>query len=63
MNENYYKEYYNTKKHLYKIRYEEKKIERKKEKELFEPYGGKEKYYKDKILEFCSLNKPKNNEE
>jgi hypothetical protein len=32
MNENYYKEYYNTKKHLYKIRYEEQKIERKKKK-------------------------------
>lgn len=55
--ENYYKEYYNTKKHLYKIRYEEKKIERKKEKELFEPYGGKEKYYKDKYIEFINNNK------
>ena len=63
MDINYYKEYYNTKKHLYKIRYEEKKIQKEKEKELFEPYGGKDKYYKDKIKEFCSLNKSKNNEE
>ena len=62
MDINYYKEYYNTKKHLYKIRYEEKKIEKKKEKELFEPYGVKEKYYKDKILEFISLYKTKKDE-
>tara|TARA_R110000803_G_scaffold193983_1_gene256979 strand:+ start:298 stop:489 length:192 start_codon:yes stop_codon:yes gene_type:complete len=63
MDVNYYKEYYNTKKHLYKLRYEERKIERKKEKELFEPYGGKEKYYRDKILEFISLYKTKKDEE
>jgi hypothetical protein len=63
MNENYYKEYYNTKKHLYKLRYEERKIQKKQQKELFEPYGGEKNYYKDKILEFISLNKPKNNEE
>ena len=55
--DNYYKDYYNTKKHLYKIRYEEQKIERKKEKELFEPYGGKEKYYKDKYNDFIKINK------
>lgn len=52
--DNYYKDYYNNKKHLYKIRYEERKIERKNEKELFEPYGGKEKYYKDKYIEFAN---------
>jgi hypothetical protein len=62
MNENYYKEYYNTKKHLYKIRYEEQKIKIQKQKELFEPFGGEKNYYKNKLLEFCSLNKPKNNE-
>ena len=51
--DNYYKSYYSTRKHLYKIRYEEKKIEIKERNELYEPYGGEAKYYKDKILEFC----------
>ena len=57
--DNYYKEYYNTKKHLYKIRYEEKKIQKQKQKELFEPYGGEKNYYKDKILEFCKKGREK----
>jgi len=54
-NYNYYKSYYSARKHLYKIRYEEKKFEDKERKELYEPYGGEAKYYKDKILEFCKI--------
>tara|TARA_R110000824_G_scaffold259444_1_gene448170 strand:- start:61 stop:234 length:174 start_codon:yes stop_codon:yes gene_type:complete len=53
MNKSYYLAYYDQKKHLYKLRYEEKKREVKERKVLFEPYGGEEKYYKDKMLEFC----------
>jgi hypothetical protein len=63
MDINYYKEYYNTKKHLYKIRYEERKIQKRELEELFKPFGGEEKYYKDKILEFISLYKTKKDEE
>ena len=51
--DNYYKSYYSMRKHLYKIRYEEKKTEVKERNELYEPFGGEAKYYKDKILEFC----------
>ena len=55
MDESYYKQYYNTKKYLYKLRYEEKKIKKKEEEELFKQHGGKEKYYKDKMIEFCKI--------
>ena len=54
-NSNYYKSYYSARKHLYKLRYEEKKREVKERKELFEPYGGEIAYYRDKLLEFCKL--------
>ena len=51
----YYREYYNLKKHLYKVRYLEKKAQKIDEDVMFEPYGGMQKYYKDKMLEFCAM--------
>ena len=54
-NHNYYKSYYSAKKHLYKLRYEEKKIENKARLELYKPYGGEIKYYTDKIKGFCKI--------
>ena len=57
MEQSYYKDYYNTKKHLYKLRYEERKIQKKIEEELFKPYGGKETYYKNKMIDFINIAK------
>lgn len=48
----YYKNYYQRKKHIYKARYEEmKRIAREKE-EMFLPYNGEKEYYKNKLLEW-----------
>jgi len=58
-NYNYYKSYYSMRKHLYKIRYEEKKIEVKERKELYEPHGGEATYCKDSLIK-CGFLKIKN---
>ena len=47
---NYYKTYYSTRKHRYKIRYEILKIEKKAEIMLYQPYGGKESFYKNSLI-------------
>ena len=41
----YYSNYYNLRKHLYKIRYYEKKNEEQREIELYKKYGGEKCYY------------------
>ena len=48
--ESYYQSYYSTRKHLYKIRYETLKVERRAELELYKPYGGSAAYYKDALI-------------
>jgi hypothetical protein len=55
MDKAYYINYYDTKKHIYKMIYERKKIERKAEEELFKPYNGKINYYKMKYIEFSKI--------
>ena len=48
----YYKNYYQNKKHIYKERYEEqKRIAREKE-EMFLPYNGEKEYYRMRLLDF-----------
>lgn len=48
----YYKSCYDLKKLQYRVRYLENKEEVQRENELYKDYGGKEVYYKSKILEF-----------
>ena len=55
MDKSYYINYYDTKKHIYKMIYERKKMEKKANLELFKPYGGEISYYRNKLLEFCKI--------
>jgi len=52
---NYYKLYYQNKKHIYKYNYEENKRKKKEEEELYKNYGGERAYYRAKILEFVKI--------
>ena len=52
----YYTNYYSCRKHIYRERYYQKKEELQREKELFEEYGGKEKFYKDSLIKMGFLN-------
>ena len=51
----YYTNYYSCRKHIYRERYYQKKEELQREKELFEEYGGKEKFYKDSLIKMGVL--------
>ncbi len=42
---NYYTNYYNLRKHLYRVRYYEKKEEEQRKEELYKKYGGEKCYY------------------
>ena len=55
MSKAYYLAYYDTKKHLYKQRYLEKKQERIDLEYLYQDFGGEKAYYRMKMLEFCSI--------
>ena len=44
--------YYQSKKHLYKARYEEKKIKEYINFEIYEAYGGEKEYYRLKNISF-----------
>lgn len=48
----YYLNYYNRSKFLYKIKYREKKEANQQREELYEPYGGEKKYYKNELLKW-----------
>lgn len=48
----YYYNYYNLKKHIYRERYYQKKRQAKENEELYRPYGGEANFYRQKILEF-----------
>ena len=52
---NYYSNYYNLRKHLYKMRYYEKKDQEQRENELYKDYGGKEKFYKNSLVDMGIL--------
>ena len=41
----YYSNYYSLRKHLYRVRYFEKKEEEKRKEELYKKYGGERSYY------------------
>jgi uncharacterized membrane protein len=47
---NYYTNYYNLRKHLYKVRYYEKKDEEQREIELYKEFGGKKEFYKNSLI-------------
>ena len=51
----YYSNYYSLKKHLYKIRYYEKKEQEQREYELYKDFGGKEKFYKNSLIDMGIL--------
>ena len=42
---NYYTNYYNLRKHLYRIRYYEKKEQEQRKEQLYKKYGGEKSYY------------------
>ena len=44
--------YYQSKKHLYKARYEEKKVKDFMNYEIYASYGGEKEYYKSKLIEW-----------
>lgn len=46
----YYLNYYNRSKFLYKLKYREKKEAEQRKEELYEPFGGEKKYYKNELL-------------
>ena len=46
----YYRNYYQLKKDLIRMRYIEKKEQKQREEELYEPYGGKKNYYKNSLI-------------
>ena len=52
---NYYTNYYNLRKHLYKMRYYEKKDQEQRDYELYKDYGGKEKFYKKSLIDMGVL--------
>ena len=51
----YYSNYYSLKKHLYKIRYYEKKEQEQRDYELYKDFGGKEKFYKNSLIDMGIL--------
>jgi uncharacterized membrane protein len=46
----YYSNYYNLRKHLYKVRYYEKKDEEQRDYELYKDFGGKKEFYKNSLI-------------
>ena len=52
---NYYTNYYNLRKHLYRVRYYEKKEEEQRKEELFKEYGGEKSYYLNKLKDMGFL--------
>ncbi len=51
----YYSNYYNLRKHLYKIRYYERKEEKKRNYELYKKYDGEKVYYKQSLIDMGVL--------
>ena len=46
----YYLNYYNRSKFLYKIKYREKRDKERRNVELYDTYGGEPEYYKNELL-------------
>ena len=46
----YYRNYYQLKKELIRIRYIEKKEQKIREEEMYKPYGGIKNYYKNSLI-------------
>jgi len=46
----YYRNYYQLKKELIKAKYYEKKEQKQREEEMYEPYGGESQYYKNSLI-------------
>ena len=49
---NYYKNYYERRKHIYREQYLEKKRIKAEKEELFKEYNGEKEYYRKKLLEW-----------
>ncbi len=47
----YYRNYYQLKKELIRVKYIEDKERRQRQKELYEPYGGEKNYYKNSLIQ------------
>jgi len=47
----YYRNYYQLKKELIRVRYIENKERKQREEELYKPYGGEKNYYKCSLME------------
>lgn len=50
--------YYQSKKHLYKARYEDKKIKEYINYKIYESYGGEKEYYRLKLIEWGLITLP-----
>ena len=58
----YYRKYYLNNKFRYRMNYEEKKEREQLFNEIYEPYGGERKYYKDCLLKMFKEEEEKEKE-